>query len=60
MLLIMFFYLLPIYTSYIMLLFGIGFIIMSICGYYDVNYLFPRRLEKAEQEYESLRRQSEE
>jgi hypothetical protein len=42
------------YTG-MLLLFGIGFIILGIGGIIDVKWLFPRRLAKAEAEYESIK-----
>ncbi|TFG12960.1 hypothetical protein EU537_07475 [Candidatus Thorarchaeota archaeon] len=43
-----------------LLLFGIGFIIMGIGGIIDVKWLFPKRLAKAEAEYEAIRNREKE
>jgi hypothetical protein len=42
------------YTG-MLLLFGIGFIIVGMGGIIDVKWLFPKRLAKAEAEYESIK-----
>jgi len=49
----------PSIQSYLgtMLLFGIGFILLGIGAVYDIKYGFPKRLAKAEAEYEESVRQ---